>query len=58
VALNSLGDYKEAALACSIAIKIDGTAVKAWYQRSVANRKQNEYGDAMNDLKVAIRLSP
>jgi hypothetical protein len=31
VALNSLGEYKEAILSCSIAITIDSKAVKAYY---------------------------
>ena len=58
VALNSLGDSKEAILACTVAIAIDKSAVKAYYQRSVAHTKSNDYGEAMKDLKEAIKLSP
>jgi len=55
---NGLADYKEALIRCTEAIAVDDTAVKAYYQRSVAHRKTKCYDEAMADLKTAIKLNP
>ena len=37
---------------------MDKTAVKAYYLRSVAHTKLENFDDALNDIKEAIKLSP
>jgi len=56
VALNSSGDYKDTVQNCTLALKIDPKAMKAYYQRSVAHLKMKNFNEATQDLKEAIKL--
>jgi len=58
VALNSSGDYKDTVQNCTLALKIDPKAMKAYYQRSVAHLKMKNFNEATQDLKEAIKLNP
>ena len=58
VALNFSGDYRDTVQNCTIAIGIDGKAVKAWYLRGVAHMKMKNFDEAANDMKQAIKLNP
>jgi Tfp pilus assembly protein PilF len=56
--LNYSGDYKDTVIQCTTAIEIDPKAVKAWYLRSVAHMKLQNFDEATSDLKQAITLNP
>lgn len=58
VALNNSGDYKDAIRQCTLAIAVDEKALKAYYQRYVANLKSKNFNEATDDLKAAIKLNP
>ena len=58
VCTNNTSDFKDTILQCSKAIKIDATATKAWYLRSVANLKLNNFDEAATDCKMAVTLNP
>ena len=58
IACNRYGNYKEAILACTHALKINEKAEKALMQRSVAYLKTNEFDKAAADCKAAIVLNP
>lgn len=57
--LNNLKDHQSAIQFCSEAIEInEKTAVKAYFQRSIAYLKMQNVDDAADDAKSAIKLEP
>ena len=58
VCTNNTSDWRETIINTTKAIEIDAQAVKAYYLRSVARQKQNEFDNAMADIKAAIKLAP
>lgn len=58
IASNKIGDYNEAILAATNAIKIDEKAEKALFQRSLAHLKKKEYDQAQADCKALVTINP
>jgi len=58
VCTNNTGDFKLSITNCTKAIDIDANASKAYYLRSVAHTKLNQWDDAMKDIVAAIKISP
>lgn len=58
VCFNSIENFKESVVKCTKVIQMDETAVKAFYLRSVANCRLQNYDAAVADIKEAIKLSP
>jgi peptidylprolyl isomerase len=58
VCLNSIGHFGQTVDKCTKVIQIDKNAVKAFFLRSVAHTKLQNFDDALNDIKEAIKLSP
>ena len=58
VCTNNTGYYKGTIEQCSQAIELDGNSSKAYYLRSVAYMKTQQWEDAMADIVKAIKLSP
>merc|ERR1711998_491942 len=54
VCLNNIGLYGQTIEKCTKVIEIDDKAVKAWYLRSVAHTKLQNFDEATKDLKMAI----
>lgn len=55
---NKSGDYRQAVRNATDAINGDAQAMKAFYQRSIANLHLHYFGDALEDCKAAIKLNP
>lgn len=58
VLCNNMGKHNEAINFCNKALKINPEAVKAFYQRFIANLKLKNFESATEDIKAAIRLNP
>ena len=58
VMMNKTGDYKETIRHCTKAIEIDSKAIKALFLRSFAYEKVQNFDEALEDVKAAIRLAP
>ena len=58
VCTNNTGDFKVSIANCTKAIGLDDKAFKAYYLRSVAHQKQNQWDEAMVDIVAAIKLNP
>ena len=58
VCLNSIGHFGQTVDKCTKVIQIDKNAVKAFYLRSVAHTKLQNFEEALTDIKEAIKLSP
>lgn len=58
VALNHSGDYKDTVHNCTLALKIDPSAVKALTLRGIAHKMMKNFDEATDDLKSAIKLAP
>ena len=58
VCTNNTEDFRETINNCAKAIKIDASAKKAHYLKSVAHLKVNELDQAMADIVAAIKLDP
>lgn len=56
--LNQEGDFVEAIYHCSLAIDISSTAAKAYYIKSQAYSKQQEWEQAITAMKACIMLQP
>lgn len=55
---NNMGEYAETLSNCSQAISLNPEALKAYYQRSIANLKLKNYDDALNDARKANSIDP
>ena len=58
ICTNNTNDFKESIVNCTKALYIDDKAVKALYLRSVAFFKTNQFDEAMDDVRNAIKLDP
>lgn len=58
ICTNSTNDFKESIVNCTKALYIDDKAVKALYLRSVAFFKTNQFDEALEDVRNAIKLDP
>lgn len=58
IVCNKTGDFKEAVITSTKALDLDEKAVKALYQRALAQTKLHQYDEALTDIKEAIKLSP
>lgn len=58
VVLNGAGKHSDVIPHCTRAIKVNPQAFKAFYQRSLARHKTQEYDGAMEDIKAAIKIMP
>ena len=58
IVCNKTGDYKEALIISTKALDLDDKAVKALYQRALAQSKLHQYDEAITDIKEAIKLNP
>ena len=58
VSTNNLGRFNETIHNCTKALMIDSQAVKAYYLRAIANSKTNNFEEAIEDIKTAIKLNP
>ena len=56
--LNQEGDFIDAIYHCSLAIDISSTSAKAYYIKSQAYSKQQEWEQAITALKACIMLQP
>lgn len=55
---NNMGEYAETLSNCTQAISLNPEALKAYYQRSIANLKLKNYDDALNDARKANSIDP
>lgn len=53
-----LHDYEDVRLSCNAAIKLDPNNTKAFYRRGIANIELKNYEMALDDFKMALKLSP
>lgn len=53
-----LHDYEDVIFSCNAAIKLDTNNLKAYYRRGVANIELQNYENGLDDLKMALKLSP
>ena len=58
VCTNNTGDFKLSIANCTKAVEIDANASKAFYLRSVAHSKLNQWDEALKDIVAAIKISP
>ncbi|KAG5679795.1 hypothetical protein PVAND_009333 [Polypedilum vanderplanki] len=53
-----LHDYEDVRFSCNAAINIDANNIKAFYRRGIANLELKNYEMALDDLRIALKLSP
>ena len=58
VCLNNQKRYKEVIIYCNDALEKNPSAVKAYYQRSIAKLNEKDFDGANDDIKNAIKLMP
>ena len=56
--LNQTEDYDEAIYHCTQAIQTNGFSAKAYYVKSQAFSRQQEWGPAIAEMKACIMLQP
>jgi tetratricopeptide (TPR) repeat protein len=56
--MNYLGDHLDAIENCDRAIAINPKSWKAFFQRGLAHSKLQNFDEAVNDIKEAIKLDP
>ena len=53
-----LEEFEDVRFSCTAAIKIDSNNSKAFYRRGIANLELNNFEMALDDLKMAHKISP